>query len=511
MTPDHPRKSSRLRDMFKSRSSLSPSTHETSKKLLVSGTASPPATPISPTIKIGFEQVGLLPSERSSFAEASSELEHNGGARVAEVLMKQREELKGQSIPHNVDTALDTANVGHSDEIAKRVMKQEKDNEANVIAEAFQDALMKHKEEATQGEATGVENDGNMDRPGDEWRTSHLADGSDHRNCDSTERPSSSAVLGEADLSHKPASGFHLPNAFGVLSEKKSTAHNSTLSHPYRVSAGDCSPSLAFEMDGGPHPSTKLDTGSKQTLRAVDSQWKTEFNRSSTEILSNVADETFVDTDDDQELRCSPRGSFASNIFDNQDPFSKGIREYVASKIAEAMVEYDSQNVGEPRNTFQDTEKPVQIHFRIDISGLARKIDTKLSKPENAHDSVRTSAKHIGPYQIDNSRLAFVLQRGIVGLYLLVATTAFGGKSVFGILVSLLFIFIATFVLSLCEENPGAKEATDLVLAPMLVPWAYLGRFLQEAASKAARSGVGVMFDALGEVAEVTEVHMKTE
>jgi hypothetical protein len=92
-TPD--RKTSRLRGIFKSRSSTgSPSTADAGAKSPTGPSSmSPPTSPISPTVKPGFEKIGLLPSERKSLVNLKSELEDYGGKRIAEALEKQEEEL----------------------------------------------------------------------------------------------------------------------------------------------------------------------------------------------------------------------------------------------------------------------------------------------------------------------------------------------------------------------------------------------------------------------------------
>lgn len=150
MTPEQVRKSGRFRDIFKSRSSLSPSTNSSTTKLpQAADTESPPTSPTSPTVKPGFETVGLLPSERVSFADAKTELEKRGGTHVADVLEKQEKFSKGVGILHDVDTSLDAANVSRVDMAGKKAQEDERFEEANVIAEAFGDAIAMHSEEAT--------------------------------------------------------------------------------------------------------------------------------------------------------------------------------------------------------------------------------------------------------------------------------------------------------------------------------------------------------------------------
>lgn len=68
MRPDPTRNSSRIRDMFRARSSYSLSMSSFQPQPLPQSSPNP-----TPTVKIGFEQVGLLPGERHSNNEAPYE------------------------------------------------------------------------------------------------------------------------------------------------------------------------------------------------------------------------------------------------------------------------------------------------------------------------------------------------------------------------------------------------------------------------------------------------------
>jgi hypothetical protein len=128
MTPD--RKTSRLRGMFKSRYSTgNPLAADVSTNSPDgTGAVSPPTSPISPSVKPGFEKVGLLPSERESLVDLKRELLDNGGKRVAEVLDKQEVELIDADAVHGAD-AVEVKTGG----------------EMNVITEASQNALALHR------------------------------------------------------------------------------------------------------------------------------------------------------------------------------------------------------------------------------------------------------------------------------------------------------------------------------------------------------------------------------
>jgi hypothetical protein len=150
MTPEHTRKSNRFRDIFKSRSSMSPSQADaTAKSPPEPATAPVPVSPLTPTIKPGFEKVGLLPSERSSLADASRELEHNGGTHVVEALRDQAKELQDASVSYNVNTSLGLANMNHANEASGNAPSEQREDRADELAQAFHDALSKHSIDQT--------------------------------------------------------------------------------------------------------------------------------------------------------------------------------------------------------------------------------------------------------------------------------------------------------------------------------------------------------------------------
>jgi hypothetical protein len=145
MTPD--RKSSRFRDFFKSRSSLSPSTVsivDTSPP--DSDSTLPPISTASPTVKHGFEKVGLLPSERSSFLDVQREPENHGGARVAEAPKIRGERLRSVDMPHNLGTMLSEAGNLRMNDIAKEATEIQQSSEANVIVDVLKDSLRSYQD-----------------------------------------------------------------------------------------------------------------------------------------------------------------------------------------------------------------------------------------------------------------------------------------------------------------------------------------------------------------------------
>jgi hypothetical protein len=103
----------------------------------------------------GFDQVGLLPSEQEPIIDIKQALQDSGGSRVAQALENQVRDLRGVSVPHNLDTKLDMAGVGTTDEVAKKFQETEKTKEVKQIAEAFTDAMMENRSQRAEGVVKG--------------------------------------------------------------------------------------------------------------------------------------------------------------------------------------------------------------------------------------------------------------------------------------------------------------------------------------------------------------------
>lgn len=154
MTPDHVRKPSRFRDIFRSRPSSNNSLVDpATRSPPVKSPLSSPMSPTSPTIKSGFDQVGLLPSEQDSIIDVKKALEDSDGNRLAQALEKQVQDLKGVGVPHSLDARLDMAGVGHAEEVAQNFQETEKTREVNQIAEAFKEAMLENKSQRAEVEA----------------------------------------------------------------------------------------------------------------------------------------------------------------------------------------------------------------------------------------------------------------------------------------------------------------------------------------------------------------------
>jgi hypothetical protein len=165
--------------------------------------------------------------------------------------------------------------------------------------------------------------------------------------------------------------------------------------------------------------------------------------------------------------RSSPRDSFASNIFDNQDSLSKGIREYVDSKVAEAMVAYDRTHCRKAHGSGKDTH----ITFKIDVAGLARRLDGKTDKKPTL--SPTPNPKHICGYTISSLGLVHALSGIILALYMFALGYLFCGLSA-----PLLFVFVLSVVSFVKVEKlhlaSQSVNADNMVFAPLLLIWQWV-------------------------------------
>jgi hypothetical protein len=148
MTPDHFRKPGRILGIFKSRSSLSLPTSNTANDSLPGPVSSSPLdSTASPTVKSGFEKVGILPSERKSLSEAQKQLENNGGNHVAQVLEMYEKNLKIVGVPYNLGAAVDDESVQPVGEAAYKETEKWQNKETGTTVDAVKSMLLKHEAE----------------------------------------------------------------------------------------------------------------------------------------------------------------------------------------------------------------------------------------------------------------------------------------------------------------------------------------------------------------------------
>ncbi|KAF1828542.1 hypothetical protein BDW02DRAFT_615216 [Decorospora gaudefroyi] len=155
-TPKTERKSNRFRDIFKNRSGSSASSSPTVLSKLPPTIESSPSLP-SPTVKPGFQQIGILPSEGSYSdlwkREDSQELGSNGS--LGAVMEKDKKKFKRGKATSNVDCGLT-----HVDDEGRQPLVMEK--QAQDLAQSWEGALLDRQREqaeyvASKGDASTTE------------------------------------------------------------------------------------------------------------------------------------------------------------------------------------------------------------------------------------------------------------------------------------------------------------------------------------------------------------------
>ncbi|KAF2993021.1 hypothetical protein E8E13_001163 [Curvularia kusanoi] len=147
--------------------------------------------------------------------------------------------------------------------------------------------------------------------------------------------------------------------------------------------------------------------------------------------------------------------SFASNIFDDQDSLSVGIREYVDSKIAEVLHKHSQHEI---------------VHTSLNVVAKlqlpAKKGMSERSPPDT--DAINGS-RRLGPWVLNASSETHNLQMGISGMYMLVVmfSALLGPKILFSTLWKLL-VFLSSYAVA--EQMFGWRSDAhpDLLLAPLV-------------------------------------------
>ncbi|KAF1912069.1 hypothetical protein BDU57DRAFT_564721, partial [Ampelomyces quisqualis] len=481
MTPEQVRKSSRFRDMFKSRSSMSPSTGASVTKLpLESSIASPPASPTSPTVKPGFETVGLLPSERISLVNAKTELENNGGTHVAEVLEEQKQELKGVGIPHNMDTALDDANVSRNDMAGKKTLENERAEEANVIAEAFGDAIAEHQAEAAEPSQDATPERSSTLGVREEKLSQHIL-----RRCRSRQNLSISG-------SENPFLGNNITHSAARTEEiRNNQMHSIDPPQPGHV--------RFFDM--------KDSDVSRDYM--VDSSEDDEAENSiadSNEFPKPAPTSVFTFPGRD------PR-SEEDALFDEQAENHSGSAEHSQRHVAGDNVFRKLQVpttksflTGRPtRSLFAVNPAPTRIAVQINITGSLPASYTTTGS--TGRKPTFGGPKSIASFALPNDLRSCALQLAVIILYFSIATYMLK-IGVFGCVVALFALKVYGFAVT---ELGWEGDSTDILIAPMdfledlVVDWGC------RAASKMTQVMAKSLVEALQNVADEFKVEAKTE
>jgi hypothetical protein len=147
--------------------------------------------------------------------------------------------------------------------------------------------------------------------------------------------------------------------------------------------------------------------------------------------------------------------SLASNIFDDKDSLSAGIREYVESKIAQAFFEHRC-------NCPPSEAEKLRIDYPVEESR------STCPKKVPQRTNILNGHKSIGPYAIEGSHFANTVQIGVISMYLAVAfVSALVGPKMFCITLWRFGIALLMYlgIARLCDWQ--LTWESDVLLAPI--------------------------------------------
>ena len=163
--------------------------------------------------------------------------------------------------------------------------------------------------------------------------------------------------------------------------------------------------------------------------------------------------------------RSSHRKSFASNIFDDNNFLSQGIREYITSKIAEALAEHDRAHCSD----VNAMAKP-SVHITIKVDGIGLLEAEKPIRPSisDKRTDMFAQPSTIGSVTITSPLLARIAQLVVLTLY----AVALLGASLLGLRGLLLVIWrmaiaLGMYTAMLQQLSWTENVERDVFLAPV--------------------------------------------
>jgi hypothetical protein len=212
---------------------------------------------------------------------------------------------------------------------------------------------------------------------------------------------------------------------------------------------------------------------------------------------------TFFNASEDGDQH-SADSSFASNIFDGEDSHSQGIREYVASKIAES--EHTRMQDTVVANVGADT---MILSFRAQIKQCKGRSDRVADPARTGCTKLFGTPKSVGNMVIRDIALASIAQLIVVMVYIWVAISViFRGPNnmlctLFGILTALIVYTSAM------KRVDDPFETQDLLLAPLELTKEFVVGQIVHVASKVSERIVVLLAEALRAATDDVKVEAK--
>ncbi|CAN9149534.1 unnamed protein product [Alternaria alternata] len=163
--------------------------------------------------------------------------------------------------------------------------------------------------------------------------------------------------------------------------------------------------------------------------------------------------------------RSSHRKSFTSKIFDDDSSLSQGIREYITSKIAEALAEHDRAHCS---NVDTRANPSVHITIKVDDIGLSKAEKPIRPSISDKKTDMFTQPSTIGPVTITSPLLAQKAQLVILTLYVvaLLGASLLGPRSLLFVIWRMA-IALGVYTAVLQQLSWTGNVERDVFLAPV--------------------------------------------
>ncbi|CAN9305128.1 unnamed protein product [Alternaria alternata] len=350
VTPRAERKSSRFREIFKHR----PSSSASSSPVALTKSPLPPGSSpmLSPTMPPGFQQVGLLPSERS--LHSSSHLLKDEEDRDIDteptVAEARRQSVNNESATRNASDDLNIigATLPNVELTLPKLKAENRVKKKGSFAQSMRRVLSQRPAQNTNEDIAATR------LAMSEGIFPTTAGGAHKRR---------SVPL---DYSHKIAEAMYseyLLQKRQVRHAKFQSGKNNSSYTEGGVDDFDSFVQQHRNLDSPKNSDPAGDTSPKENILDdfVADPSISEQIRPSVETAYGHE----VDTAGDR--RSSHRKSFASNIFDDDSSLSQGICEYITGKIAEALAGHDRVHSS---NVDASNDPSVHITIKVDEIGL---------------------------------------------------------------------------------------------------------------------------------------------
>ncbi|KAI4604580.1 hypothetical protein J4E80_011022 [Alternaria sp. BMP 0032] len=268
--------------------------------------------------------------------------------------------------------------------------------------------------------------------------------------------------------------------------------------------------SPSYPQHGGPVEDPSMVQYKTTSIKRTKDFLKTARISPQPPLLIDTADghgySTLLDEDEP-----SPRKSFASNIFDDDSSLSQGIREYVTSKIAEALAEHNRERQGDGDATVNNIG-PLNLIIKIDAAALAKANTSKRSIGDDGKIGDFPERLTIGPFEISNAQLERDIQFGVMAVYAI----AFLSASLLGpktLLLTLwkLAIFMGVYAALLRHLSWTEKVERDVLLAPVCFVVSVATGMGEQLLEQVRMMMVAVLAEAIERVAQSCDVQMHAD